>query len=130
MIQVAGTHHGHRSGQLAQWSAQASGNQPGAKQPTDQRKDESEQENSILIGEDVLQPGIRSPDAGLPRLPVDLPIQLGERRKQPALELPLCNIEGSLMLASIVQPEDAVCRYQNLPLNLANARVQLLLVRM
>src|SRR5690349_2300675 len=129
MLQISCTNHRHSAGKLIQGARQAARNEPGAQQTAGNREHQGEEENTVLIRQDDLQAGVCTPDAGFPRLPVDLAVQLGKSGKQPSLELALGGPERSFVLARVIEPENAVCGGLDLRLDLLNPYRELLFVR-
>ena len=117
VVEIAAADHRHGLGQLPDRAGQAPRDDPARQQAGRERERDDGDERPALVGQDLLQPAVRAAHARLAGAAVDLPVHLGERGLQPALELALGEPVGLLAPAGVLQPEDAVGHGDDLALD-------------
>ena len=79
-----------------------------ASSPATTAIDEDRDQHVALAGDDLLEPSIGAAHARLARLPIDVAIELRERREQAIAQVALGQLVRRLVLAGVIQLEHAV----------------------
>ena len=129
MVEVAAAYHCHCVTQNRYRPDQAASDEPRDEQPARECQARDREQHTTFIVYNLLHPRECRLDAELTRAAIDLPIERGERRLEAPLQLELCSLVGQLVMAGVVETEDAVSRRLDLDLNRLDTLRELHLVR-